>query len=318
MIRVDNVQKYYGDFRALNRVSFEIQRGEIVGLLGPNGAGKTTMMRIITGYLPATEGDIFVDGNEVHAKPLAVKKLIGYMPENIAMYMEMTVEDYLHFCASLKHIPAREQTGKVEDAMKIVKITDRRRFLIGNLSKGYRQRVGLAQAILHDPEVLILDEPTVGLDPSQIVEIRSLIRSLAGTRTVVLSTHILSEVQNTCERAIIINKGNVIAENTIDGLKEMVEENIATKSVYVKLRDRVDDAVLDLRRMAGVTSVRKTEENVFFVEIEKEKDLRHEIARYLVRRRYELLELRATEIGLEDVFLHLTAEENENEGSVLS
>lgn len=307
MIELANVVKNYGAHRALKNISFNIKKGEIVGLLGPNGAGKTTTMRIITGFIPATSGNVYVNGHEVHEDPMEVKRLIGYMPENIALYPEMRIKDYLEFCAALKQLPFDVRQKRVEYAMELVKLTDRKDFIIGRLSKGYRQRVGLAQAILHDPQVLILDEPMVGLDPTQIVEIRSLIKSLSGNRTVILSTHILSEVERTCSRVIIIKQGNIIADDSVDGIKAKVGHKINGNSVKVTLRNRVDDAVVALRRMLGVVSVRKDVENNILIESEVGRDLRLDVTKYLTDKGFDIVESKLNHVDLEEVFLHITA-----------
>lgn len=308
MIEAVRIVKDYGTHRALNDVSFTVRQGEIVGLLGPNGAGKTTTMRIITGFIPATSGEVYLGDSEVHSAPMEIKKKIGYMPENISLYTEMRVRDYLEFCAALKQVPVSKRQERVEYAMEMVHIADREKFVIGRLSKGYRQRVGLAQAILHDPEVLILDEPTVGLDPRQIVEIRSLIRSLAGDRTVILSTHILPEVEQTCERVIIINKGNLIAKDTIEGLRETVEREIKGSNILLRVKEDRDEAMRHLRKMFGVIQVREDDEEFIAVECEGGKDLRAEAAKHLISGGFSLLELRSNEIDLEDIFLHFTKE----------
>ncbi|MEK6793475.1 MAG: ATP-binding cassette domain-containing protein [Spirochaetota bacterium] len=310
MIEVRSIVKDYGEHRALSDVSFTVARGDIVGLLGPNGAGKTTTMRIITGFLPATSGEVFVAGAEVHDDPLSVKKRIGYMPENVALYNEMRVADYLSFCAELKGVASNAIASKVDTAMELVKLTDKRRVVIGRLSKGYRQRVGLAQAILHEPDVLILDEPTVGLDPNQIVEIRSLISSLAGSRTVIISSHILPEIEATCKRAIIINGGKVIATDTIEGLKRRVETEIKGGNVLVRVREKMNEAVADLRRMIGVSSVKTAEDGFIRIQSETGTDIRSDVARMLVTKGYDVVELTANAIDLEEIFIHLTHKGN--------
>lgn len=315
MIEVRSVTKDYGEHRALTDVSFSVARGDIVGLLGPNGAGKTTTMRIITGFLPATSGEVFVAGAEVHEDPLAVKSRIGYMPENIALYQEMRVADYLDFCADLKGVAPEQKKSKINTAMELVKLTDRRRSIIGSLSKGYRQRVGLAQAILHEPDVLILDEPTVGLDPNQIVEIRSLIASLAGMRTVIISSHILPEIEATCKRAVIINGGRVIATDTIEGLKRRVETEIKGGNVLVRVRDRIDAAVQDLRRMIGVASVKTSDDGFIRIQSDAGTDIRAEVARMLVTKGYDVIEITANAIDLEEIFIHLTGKTARNAGA---
>ncbi len=218
MIVVKNVNKDYGYFRAVNNVSFEIQKGEIVGFLGPNGAGKTTMMRVLTGYLPATSGEAYIDNYEVHKDPANVKKRIGYLPENPPVYPEMRVSDYLKFVGRLKGLSEDKVNERLEYVLDAVQIRERSKQIISTLSRGFKQRVGLAQTLIHDPEVLILDEPTVGLDPNQIIEIRNLIKSLGGEKTIIFSTHILPEVVLTCKRVLVISAGQLVADESVGNL----------------------------------------------------------------------------------------------------
>lgn len=306
MIKVDNIVKYYGEHLALKGVSYTINKGEIVGFLGPNGAGKSTMMRIITGYLPATSGYVYLDDYEIYDNPIELKRRIGYMPENISLYTEMTVIDYLKFAAKLKGIERKHIKSALENTIEITGLTKYRDRIIGHLSKGYRQRTGIAQAIIHDPEVLILDEPTSGLDPNQLIEVRSLIKSLGGTRTVILSTHILSEVEDTCERALIIDSGELIAEDTIEGLKTAMDREILGGNIELKVAGRVEDALICVREVQGVIQAETDNFGSIIIECERGNDIRASIVKHLVQGDFEVLEIRAKERTLEEVFIYFT------------
>ena len=306
MIKVDNVVKYYGEHLALKGVSYTINKGEIVGFLGPNGAGKSTMMRIITGYLPATSGYVYLDDYEVYDNPIELKRRIGYMPENVSLYTEMTVTDYLKFCAKLKGVARKKVKSAVENTIEITGLTKYKDRIIGHLSKGYRQRTGIAQAIIHDPEVLILDEPTSGLDPNQLIEVRSLIKSLGGSRTVILSTHILSEVEDTCERALIIDSGELIAEDTIEGLKMAMDREILGGNIELKVSDRQDDALLCVREVNGVIQAETDNFGTIIIECERGNDSRAEIVKHLVNNNFDVLEIKPKERSLEEVFIYFT------------
>lgn len=306
MIKVDNVVKYYGEHLALKGVSYTINKGEIVGFLGPNGAGKSTMMRIITGYLPATSGYVYLDDYEVYDNPIELKKRIGYMPENVSLYTEMTVTDYLKFCAKLKGVPSKKVKSAVKNTIEITGLTKYKDRIIGHLSKGYRQRTGIAQAIIHDPEVLILDEPTSGLDPNQLIEVRALIKSLGGTRTVILSTHILSEVEDTCERALIIDSGELIAEDTIEGLKMAMDREILGGNIELKVADRQNDALLCVREVNGVVQAETDNFGTIIIECERGNDSRAEIVKHLVNNNFDVLEIKPKERSLEEVFIYFT------------
>ena len=306
MIKVDNVVKYYGEHLALKGVSYTINKGEIVGFLGPNGAGKSTMMRIITGYLPATSGYVYLDDYEVYDNPIELKKRIGYMPENVSLYTEMTVTDYLKFCAKLKGVPGKKVKSAVENTIEITGLTKYKDRIIGHLSKGYRQRTGIAQAIIHDPEVLILDEPTSGLDPNQLIEVRALIKSLGGSRTVILSTHILSEVEDTCERALIIDSGELIAEDTIEGLKMAMDREILGGNIELKVADRQDDALLCVREVNGVVQAEADNFGTIIIECERGNDSRADIVKHLVNNNFDVLEIKSKERSLEEVFIYFT------------
>ena len=306
MIKVDNIVKYYGEHLALKDVSYTINKGEIVGFLGPNGAGKSTMMRIITGYLPATSGYVYLDDYEIYDNPIELKRRIGYMPENISLYTEMTVLDYLKFAAKLKGIERKHIKNALENTIEITGLTKYKDRIIGHLSKGYKQRTGIAQAIIHAPEVLILDEPTSGLDPNQLIEVRSLIKSLGGTRTVILSTHILSEVEDTCERALIIDSGELIAEDTIEGLKTAMDREILGGNIELKVAGRVEDALICIREVQGVIQAETDNFGSIIIECERGNDIRAAIVKHLVQSDFEVLEIRAKERTLEEVFIYFT------------
>ena len=309
MIEVQHLSKRYGSFTAVDNVSFRAESGEILGFLGPNGAGKTTTMRIITGYMPATEGTAMVAGFDVFDQPLEAKKRTGYLPETPPLYPDMTVREYLMFVAKIKGIK-KDIKGRVEAVMKRTWVADMSERQCGRLSKGYRQRVGLAQAIIHEPEVLVLDEPTAGLDPKQIIETRQLIRELAGTHTIVLSTHILPEVAQTCKKVVIINKGKVVAEDTPDGLTERLH---GTVSIYMQAQGPIEDVQRALQSVGGVSRVivveSKDDSGVFEVDSEKGTDVRRELASAIVRGGWGLLEMRPMRVSLEDVFVSLMTKE---------
>jgi ABC-2 type transport system ATP-binding protein len=310
VIEVQHLTKRYGRVTAVDDVSFRVEPGEILGFLGPNGAGKTTTMRILTGYMPASEGRATVAGYDVFTHPIDAKRRTGYLPETPPLYPEMTVREYLDFVARIKGVPAAERASRVDTVMKRTHVDDMAARHCGKLSKGYRQRVGLAQAIIHNPEVLVLDEPTAGLDPKQILETRDLIRSLAGDHTIVLSTHILPEVAQTCQRVVIINKGRVVAVDTPDNLTARLR---GAGSLYVQVDAGGADAGTALAAVPGVTRVvpadMRRESGAFEVESEKGRDVRRELSREIVTRGWGLLELRPMRISLEEVFLQVTTEE---------
>src|SRR2546428_2111499 len=310
MIEVENLTKRYGRTTAVDGVSFRVQKGEILGFLGPNGAGKTTTMRILTCYLPPTEGTARVAGYDVFQSPLEVKRRVGYIPETPPLYPDMDVDGFLDFCAKIKGVPSASRKAKIDEAVEKTRIGDVRRKLIGQLSKGYRQRVGLAQAILANPDVLILDEPTAGLDPKQIIETRELIKSLGGDHTIVLSTHILPEVSMTCGRVVIINKGKVVAEDTPENLTRRLR---GSESMYVQVDGLGDDVKKALEAVPGVTRVVLSDTRGtatgFEVDSESGRDVRRELASTVVSRGWGLLELRPMRMSLEEIFLHLTTEE---------
>ncbi len=294
-------------------MSFQVEKGEILGFLGPNGAGKTTTMRIITGYMPASEGTVRVDGYDVFDNPLDVRRRIGYLPENPPLYLEMTVTGYLRFVAKIKGVPKDKIHQEVARVMERASIADVKERIIAKLSKGYKQRVGIAQALLNDPPVLILDEPTIGLDPKQIHEVRELVKDLAGQHTVVLSTHILPEVEQTCHRVIIIDRGKIVAVDTPQNLRLQLQGG---ERVSLEVQGPVSEIISKLKAMPGVVNIQKIAENDgrhrFQVEGELRKDIRSDLARTIVQNGWGLYELQSATMSLEDIFLKLTtAEESE-------
>ncbi len=309
MIEVQHLSKKYGPFTAVDDVSFRAESGEILGFLGPNGAGKTTTMRIITGYMPATEGKATVAGFDVFDKPIEAKKRTGYLPETPPLYPDMTVREYLRFVAKIKGVTSNVN-DRVDAVMKKTWVADMANRHCGKLSKGYKQRVGLAQALIHEPEVLVLDEPTAGLDPKQIIETRQLIRELAGTHTIVLSTHILPEVAQTCQKVVIISKGKVVATDTPDALTERLR---GAMTLFVQAQGPSDDIQRALQSISGVVRVNPSENRGdvagFDVDTEKGADVRREVAAAVVRGGWGLLELRPMRMSLEDIFLSLTTQE---------
>jgi ABC-2 type transport system ATP-binding protein len=315
MIEVEHLTKRYGPVTAVDDVSFRVEKGEILGFLGPNGAGKTTTMRVLTGYMPPTQGRAVVAGYDVFDTPLEAKRRTGYLPETPPLYPDMTVQEYLTYVARLKlgKSSKAERHQRVESAMRKVHVDDVSGRHCSKLSKGYRQRVGLAQAIIHDPEVLILDEPTAGLDPKQIIETRDLIRGLAGDHTIVLSTHILPEVAQTCQRVVIINRGRVVAVDTPDNLTHQLK---GAATLYVQV-DGATDAAGVLREIPGVQRVAVSDEHGtmtgYEVESEPNRDVRRDVARAIVDHGWGLLELRPTRLSLEEIFLQLTTEEQPEE-----
>jgi len=313
VIEVQHVSKKYGPFTAVDDVSFRAESGEILGFLGPNGAGKTTTMRIITGYMPATEGKATVAGYDIFEHPLEAKRRTGYLPETPPLYPDMTVREYLRFVAKIKSV-AGNVNDRVDAVMKKTWVADMANRHCAKLSKGYRQRVGLAQALIHEPEVLVLDEPTAGLDPKQIIETRQLIRDLAGTHTIVLSTHILPEVAQTCQKVVIINKGKIVAIDSPDALTERLRGAV---TLFVQAQGPADDMQRALQNIAGVVRVNpadvRGDVSSFDVDTETGADVRREVAAAIVRGGWGLLELRPMRMSLEDIFLSLTTEEIESE-----
>lgn len=313
MIEVEQLSKIYGSTPAIQDVTFKVEPGEILGFLGPNGAGKTTTMRILAGYLPATSGTARIAGYDVHENSMAVRQRIGYLPETPPLYPDMTVEAFLHFVASIKGVSAGDRAGAINWAIKRCNLQEKRRVLIRKLSKGFRQRVGIAQAIVHDPPAIILDEPTVGLDPRQIIEVRNLIKSLAGSHTIILSTHILPEVSMTCSRVAIINRGKVVATNTPDGLMAQLTEG---SGYQLEVEGDAETALERLQLLPGVRSVElkpnpNLAENRAIIRLVSETGFEpgRDIAAALVSAGVGLYEMRRTRPSLEDVFLELTTTE---------
>jgi len=313
LIEVDSLTKVYKTIPAVDHVSFDVKKGEILGFLGPNGAGKTTTMRMLTGYLPATSGRARIDGFDVADQSMEVRKRIGYLPEVPPLYVEMTVESYLDFVARIKGVPSAGRGQSVTQAMEKTHLTDRRKELIHRLSRGYRQRVGLAQALVHNPDVLILDEPTAGLDPKQIIEVRRLIKGLAGAHTILLSTHILPEVSMTCDRVLIINHGKIVAEDTPDNLTTQLRGG-----ERLRLLVRADETALRaaLGEIEGVGEVTINPAGAdgplaVAIEVAPGSEIRSAVAACMVGRGFDLYELRSDRMSLEEIFLQLTTEEVE-------
>jgi len=313
MIEVEGLTKYYGLFPAIKDLTFQVGRGEILGFLGPNGAGKTTTMRILTCYVPPTRGTVRVAGFDIDKDPLEVRRRIGYLPENVPLYGDMTVSSYLFFVAELKGLKRRERQRRVEEIIRECGIAEVRNKLISKLSKGYRQRVGIAQALLGDPEVLILDEPTIGLDPKQIIEIRNLIKSLGGRRTIILSTHILPEVSMVCQRVIIINEGRLVAVDTPENLTAQLQKS---HHISLEIEGPPDQVAKELQRVEGVLQIEGqgcTGNGVYryLVKSKPEMDIRKELARVVHHNNWGLWELRPVSMTLEDIFIKLVTEEAE-------
>jgi ABC-2 type transport system ATP-binding protein len=316
MIKVEGLSKHYARNVAVDNISFEVGKGEIVGFLGPNGAGKTTTMRVLTCFLPPTSGSASVAGFDVMSHPIEVKRRIGYLPETPPLYPEMEVSEYLEFVGRLKGIPKAEIPKRIGEVAEKCAIGDAQKKLIGKLSKGYRQRVGLAQAIIHNPDVLILDEPTAGLDPKQIIETRQLIRNLAGSHTIILSTHILPEVEQTCEKVIIINKGKLVATDSVENLTRRLRGSETVAVEVDGAGSALDNRTVQqrLEQIPGVSRVihkeSKDGRHHFEVESLQGRSVRADIARSVVEAGWNLLELRAVGLSLEEIFLQLTAAES--------
>ncbi len=314
MIEVSNLVKKYGDHTAVDHLSFQIEKGKIYGFLGPNGAGKSTTMNMITGYIASTEGKVMIDGHDILEEPEAAKKCIGYLPEMPPLYFDMTVLEYMKFAADLKKIPRNQKDKQIKEVMDMVKITDMKDRLIKNLSKGYRQRVGLAQAILGYPEVIILDEPTVGLDPKQIIEIRDLIKGLKKKHTVILSSHILSEVRAVCDYVLIISHGKLVASDTPDNLERLAA---GSNSLLVKVKGEKDTIHNNLETIEGVTGVEMSydsDEKLWKtkISIEENVDIREKVFYAMAKADCPIYEMQVKRVSLEDVFLELTEGEKKS------
>jgi len=305
MIQVNGLIKDYGARRALDNISFDANQGEIVGFLGPNGAGKTTTMRILAGYMPPTDGEAIVAGYDVVEQSLEARKRIGYLPETVPLYEDMTALDYLKFMAELRRIPNAED--RAYETLETVNLQERANSYIGTFSKGMRQRVGLAQALLHRPEVIILDEPTIGLDPAQVVEIREVIREIGKDRTVLFSTHILSEAQQICDRVLIINKGKIVAEDTPENLQSRV---LGAERILLRVRGDSDGLDGIVKKVKGTRKVDSKHDDAVEFEFAAGQDVRPQVAKAVIQAGYELIEMRAIGMSLEEIFLELTDEKS--------
>lgn len=301
MIRVNGLTKDYGARRAIDNLTFDAEQGEIVGFLGPNGAGKTTTMRILTGYMPPSDGTATVAGYDIIEESLEVRKRVGYLPETVPLYNDMTAIEYLKFMADLRKIPNSQD--RAYETLEKVNLQDRANSYIGNFSKGMRQRIGLAQALIHRPEVLILDEPTIGLDPAQVVEIRSVIKEIGKDRTVLLSTHILSEAQNICDRVLIINKGRIVAEDTPENLQHRLA---GAQRVILRVRGEMDELPAKISKVKGVRDVEAKPDGSVEFEFSAGQDVRPQVAKTVIQAGYDLLEMRPVGLSLEEIFLELT------------
>lgn len=310
MIEVKDLTRYYGPKRAISNVTFSVKKGEILGLLGPNAAGKTTTMRILTCYMPPTGGTATVGGYDIFEQSMDVRRITGYLPENPPLYVDLVVEDYLKFVAKIKGVDSSRIDKEVDSVIEKASIGDVKSWVIAKLSKGYKQRVGLAQSLLNNPEVVILDEPTIGLDPKQIIEIRELIKNLKGDHTVILSSHILPEVEQTCERVVIISEGEVVAEDTPDNLTARMK---GTDRVQLEVEGDAKIVESALKSFKEVTSVKIDQQKDSFLKIivESNRDLRKEFAKTLIEKNQGLIELHSDKFTLEDIFLELTTREEE-------
>lgn len=304
MIRVEALTKEYGARRAIDNLAFSAERGEVLGFLGPNGAGKTTTMRILSGYMPPTSGVAEIAGFNVMEQSLEVRRRVGYLPETVPLYTDMTVFEYLKYMGDLRHLQKVED--RIDEVLEEVHMLDRADGYIANLSKGMRQRIGLAQALLHKPDVLILDEPTIGLDPAQIIDVRSLIRQIGAERTVLLSTHILSEVQQLCDRVIIINHGRIVAEDTPTHLQERLT---GVQKVSLRVAGDSDGLEALVSAVPGILRVQQNDDGNLSFESQPGQDIRPDVARAIVNGGYDLLEMRPAGLSLEDIFMELTRED---------
>jgi ABC-2 type transport system ATP-binding protein len=311
MIQVRDLTHFYGPRPAIDGVTFDVQRGEILGFLGPNGAGKTTTMRIITGFMPPTRGKVTVAGFDVVEQSLEARKRVGYLPETVPLYTEMTVTSYLKYMGSLRGVPAKRLAARIGQVIELCRLGDYRKTIIGKLSKGFRQRVGVAQAILHEPEVLVLDEPTIGIDPIQVVETRRLIQDLGREQTVVLSSHILPEVSMLCQRVLIIHQGRIVAEDTPQRLAQSLQ---GVERIEVDVRGPALEVAGALRRVAGVTEVvppSSRNGTLYVVQARRGQDLRDEISKAIIGGGWSLLGMRMSTMSLEEIFLRLTTQEEQ-------
>lgn len=306
MVYVHNLTKRYGSLVAVENLSFKLDRGDVLGFLGPNGAGKTTTMRIITGYMPPTKGTVHIEGVDIFDNPLQAKKMIGYLPENPPLYLDMTVAEYLDFVADIKQVKRKEKKSRIFYVLDKCGLSDVRKRIIGHLSKGYRQRVGIAQALVNNPSVLILDEPTIGLDPLQIIEIRDLIKSLSGERTVILSTHILPEVTMICSKVVIINEGKMVLEESLNYLSESLRNS---RSLLLRVRQNGDGVKEKIMSVKGVSGVKPGPSGEFVVTPSEGVEIREELVRLVVENDLGLLELRPLVNTLEEIFMKAISSE---------
>jgi ABC-2 type transport system ATP-binding protein len=313
MIKVKNLTKRYVNINAVDDISFHVRENEIVGLLGPNGAGKTTTMRILTCFMPATAGSATVAGYDVFTDSLNVRQQIGYLPENVPLYLDMRAYEYLMFRAKLKNIPRRERRKKIEYCLEMTGITDVQKQIVGTLSKGYKQRVGLADTLIHDPKILILDEPTIGLDPNQIRQIRGVIKGLGQKHTVLLSTHILPEVEMVCDRIMIINKGKIVAMDTPSNLMKQLKTGSNLVLEVKGDAEKIKDSLSKVDTVQSVTFRKKDDANEFYVDGTGDKDIREDIFNCIVRDNYILREMKKQTITLEEIFHQITTRETEEE-----
>jgi len=310
-IEVENLSKFYGPARGIEEVSFSVKKGEIMGFLGPNGSGKTTTMRILTCFFPPTSGTARICGSDILNDSFSVRQKIGYLPENVPLYMDMPVFSYLNFFAEIKGVPSRMKKKKVDEVIQRCELQSVSHRLIRKLSKGFKQRVGIAQALLNDPEVLILDEPTVGLDPKQIIDIRSLIKGLGGSQTVILSTHILPEVSMTCDRVIIMHQGKLVAVDTPTNLTKKLQQ---APKIMLKVEGPVSEIIKTISRLSGITTIDRkepgSEKNGFYeIEIEENADVINEIAKSVYENNWKLKEIRPVDMTLEEIFIKVVTEE---------
>ena len=306
MIEVENLTRYYGTRRAINNLSFQIEKGEVVGFLGPNGAGKSTTMNIISCILSASSGSVKINGFDTFEQSLEIRKAIGYLPETPPLYPDMVVTDYLNFSAGIRGVDAKKTTTAVQRVLEKCSLKDVGHRIIGRLSKGYQQRVGLAQAMVHDPEILILDEPTIGLDPIQIIEIRKLIQELAAEHTIILSSHILPEITQICKRVIIINEGEIAAVDSLGGLTASLRKS---ERLSLTVRNSEGNVLEELKKLDQVISTTKGEDNQYFIECKLRSNLQDDIAKLALTNQWGIVELKPVSMTLEDIFLKLTLEE---------
>ena len=310
MIEVKNLTRYYGTRRAINNISFQIEKGEVVGFLGPNGAGKSTTMNIISCILSASSGSATINGFDTFEQSLEIRKIIGYLPETPPLYSDMIVSDYLNFAAGIRGIDTKRISSSVDRVIEKCSLKDVGRRIIGRLSKGYQQRVGLAQAMVHDPEILILDEPTIGLDPIQIIEIRKLIQELTTEHTIILSSHILPEITQICKRVIIINDGEIAAVDSLGGLAASLRKS---DRLSLTVRNSKDNVIKKLNGLDQVISATNSEGNEYLIECALRSNLQDEIAKLSLENNWGIVELKPVSMTLEDIFLKLTLEEKEPE-----